>query len=101
MRHSPRTVVDDGLSEEDKLLSAVTRYKPESGSHKELLSDLDLGDYGEGEKEEVSFDELLGYDNLILILMRKGLNLCGQLFSVLCGDKKSVLGIYVVSELTR
>lgn len=61
-RHSPRTVVDDGLSEEDKLLSAVTRYKPESGSHKELLSDLDLGDYGEGEKEEVSFDELLGYD---------------------------------------
>lgn len=61
-RRSPRVVVDDGLSEEDRLLSVVTRYKSEDGSTKELLSDLNFDDYDESSKEEVSFDELLGYD---------------------------------------
>lgn len=61
-RRSPRVVADDGLSEEDKLLSTPARYKSEDGSTKELLSEFDFDDYDESEKEEVTFDELLGYD---------------------------------------
>lgn len=57
-----RALRDDGVSEEDKLLSAPTKYTFESGSVHELLSDLEFDQNADSEKEELSFDELLGYD---------------------------------------
>ena len=58
----PRSAVDDSMSEEDKLLSTPTKYKSEDGNTKELLLDMNFDDYDDSVSEEVSFDELLGYD---------------------------------------
>lgn len=57
----PRKVIsDDDDFDEDVLLDVSSEYKSESGNMHALLSDLGLG--GSYDDEEITFDELLGYD---------------------------------------
>ena len=57
-----RVSTDDSSSEEDGLLLGRTRYKSEDESMHELLSDFDFDHNENLAEEEISFDELLGYD---------------------------------------
>lgn len=57
-----RASINDDMSETDKLLSTPTKYTAESGSMHELLSDFDFDQEADSQEEEISFDELLGYD---------------------------------------
>ncbi len=52
-----RVACDDDMSEEDILLSASSPYRQESGNMDELLTDIGLD-----EEDDLSFDEVLGYD---------------------------------------